>query len=210
MNKKSVKIYRVEEAICSPVGSTDSEIAIIRANSSNDSQLRKMCNIAKSLEKGNVFSIAIIVADNSTWELNKELTPSYGTWTVADSSLNADKVENDICRIIETNGLIDLDVNDFISLLKGERFYYASADGDKFEDVMGTIETEAKKQGKNIFDSKKILMSICIKDDVTIEEMNRINDFLEGFHDNFECKWGLIELPVSSSSSVRVVVLAIL
>lgn len=210
MNKKSVKTYRVEEAICSPIESTDSEIAIIRVNSSNDSQLGKMCNIAKTLEKGNVFSIAIIVADDAIWELDRELVPSYGTWMVADSSLKADKIEKDISRIIETNGLIDLDAIDFIAILKGERFYYASADGEKLEDAMGTIETEVKKQGKNIFDSKKILMSICTKDDVTIEEMNCINDFLEGFHDNFECKWGLIELPVSSASSVRVVVLAIL
>lgn len=210
MNKKSVKIYRVEETICPPIESTNSEIAIIRVNCSYDCQLRKMCNIAKALEKGNVFSIAIIVADNSTWELNKELAPSYGTWIVADSALNADKIEKDISRIIETNGLIDIDANDFIALLKDNRFYYASADGEKLEDAMGTIETEAKKQGKNIFDSKKILMSICIKDDVTIEEMNHINDFLVGFHDNFECKWGLIEIPASAASAVRMVVLAIL
>ena len=63
----------------------------------------------------------------------------------------------------------------------------------------------------DIFNSKKVLLSItfCAKeqDQLTMEEMNEINDFMTRFSDDVETKWG-VATDDTLEKKVKITVLA--
>lgn len=127
------------------------------------------------------------------------------------------KVENYIKEAINTKGIIDLNGKDFDSLLnsgdKAQTFLENGSGDSALNDVLAAIEKDAKQKGINIFDSKKILISISISskenavNSFMTAKLEAINEFIARFGEDFELKWGLYSSPALQEDEVRVLLI---
>ena len=121
-----------------------------------------------------------------------------------------------IAEIITEHGLINLDFNDVKTVLKdGGVAIMSTGYGEGEGRVKNAINDALNSpllNNTDIFNSKKILLAIYSSAEKNVQglmmdEMNDVNDFMEGFDDQIETKWGLFNDP-ELGDRVKVTILA--
>lgn len=121
-----------------------------------------------------------------------------------------------IAEIITIHGLINLDFNDVKTVLKdGGVAIMSTGYGEGEGRVRNAIHDALNSpllNNNDIFNSKKILLAIYSSADknaqgLMMDEMNDVTDFMDGFSDEIECKWGLFNDP-ELGDMVKVTILA--
>ena len=155
---------------------------------------------------------------------NERLREIYPELTVLDAFGKADDTlsvaAKSIAEIITNHGLINLDFNDVKTVLKdGGVAIMSTGYGEGEGRVKQAIEDALNSpllNGNDVFNAKKILLSINFSKESTaengnsglmMEEMNEVNDFMERFGSDFEIKWG-IGLDHDLGKKVKVTILA--
>lgn len=152
---------------------------------------------------------------------NERLREIYPELTVLDAFGKADDTlsvaAKSIAEIITVHGLINLDFNDVKTVLKdGGVAIMSTGYGEGEGRVKKAIDDALNSpllNDNDVFNSKKILLSISFcsqkdgHDDLMMEEMNDVNDFMAKFGDDVETKWGLATDP-DLGKKVKVTILA--
>ena len=152
---------------------------------------------------------------------NERLREIYPELTVLDAFGKADDTlsvaAKSIAEIITVHGLINLDFNDVKTVLKdGGVAIMSTGYGEGEGRVKRAIEDALNSpllNDSDIFNSKKILLSITFSDDrnsntgLMMEEMNDVNDFMAKFDSKFEIKWGIATDP-ELGDKIKVTILA--
>ena len=133
------------------------------------------------------------------------LTEAFGK---ADDTLSV--AAKSIAEIITVHGLINLDFNDVKTVLKDGGVAimstgYGEGD-DRVEKAINEALNSPLLNEKDVFNSKKILLSIAFSEDFMMEEMNYVHDFMDKFGD-FEIKWG-VAIDPELGKRVKVTILA--
>lgn len=120
----------------------------------------------------------------------------------ADDTLSV--AAKSIAEIITVHGIINLDFNDVKTVLKdGGVAIMSTGYGEGEERVKNAINDALNSpllNNKDIIHSKKILLAIyssAEKDSqgLMMEEMNYVTEFMDGFREDIETKWGLFNDP---------------
>ncbi|MDE5986142.1 MAG: cell division protein FtsZ [Prevotella sp.] len=121
-----------------------------------------------------------------------------------------------IAEIITEHGIINLDFNDVKTVLKNGGVAimstgYGEGEGRVKKAIQDALDSPLLNN-KDIFDSKKILLAIYSSAEknaqgLMMDEMNDVNDFMDGFSDEIETKWGLFNDP-ELGDKVKVTILA--
>ena len=121
-----------------------------------------------------------------------------------------------IAEIITEHGIINLDFNDVKTVLKDGGVAimstgYGEGEGRVKKAIQDALDSPLLNN-KDIFDSKKILLAIYSSAEknaqgLMMDEMNDVNDFMDGFSDEIETKWGLFNDP-ELGDKVKVTILA--
>ena len=121
-----------------------------------------------------------------------------------------------IAEIITIHGTINLDFNDVKTVLKDGGIAimstgYGEGEG-RVKDAINDALHSPLLNNSEIVDSKKILLAIYSSAEknaqgLMMDEMNDVNDFMERFGDEIECKWGLFNDP-ELGDKVKVTILA--
>lgn len=152
---------------------------------------------------------------------NERLRQIYPDLSILDAFGKADDTlsvaAKSIAEIITVHGLINLDFNDVKTVLKdGGVAIMSTGYGEGEGRVKKAIDDALNSpllNDNDVFNSKKILLSIAFasekKDnqDLTMDEMNEVNDFMEKFGDDFELKWG-IAIDPELGNKIKVTILA--
>ena len=115
------------------------------------------------------------------------------------------------------HGIINLDFNDVKTVLKDGGVALMSTGYGEGEDRMkNAIENALHSpllNDNDVYNSKKILLSVSFsggedgKGNLMMEEMNAVNEFMDGFDEDIETKWGLSTDP-ELGDKVKVTILA--
>ncbi len=151
---------------------------------------------------------------------NERLREIYPELTVINAFSKADDTltiaAKSIAEIITMHGIINLDFNDVKTVLKDGGVAIMSTGYGEGENRVTKAIDEALNSpllnSNDIFNSKKILLNILFSaeqgsDELTMEEMNEIHDFMSKFHNDVETKWGLAA-ESSLGKKVKITVLA--
>jgi cell division protein FtsZ len=151
---------------------------------------------------------------------NERLREIYPDLTVGCAFAKADDTlsiaAKSIAEIITVHGTINLDFNDVRTVLKdGGVAIMSTGYGEGENRVSKAIEAALNSpllNNNDIFNSKKVLLSIAYckeneDDELRMEEMNEVNDFMAKFGTDFEIKWGLSTDP-SLEKKVKITILA--
>lgn len=121
-----------------------------------------------------------------------------------------------IAEIITVHGIINLDFNDVKTVLKdGGVAIMSTGYGEGEERVKNAINDALNSpllNNKDIFHSKKILLAIYSSAEANsqglmMEEMNYVTEFMDGFKEDIETKWGLFNDP-ELGDKVKVTILS--
>jgi len=122
-----------------------------------------------------------------------------------------------IAEIITVHGVINLDFNDVKTVLKdGGVAIMSTGYGEGEGRVKNAINDALNSpllNNNDIFNSKKILLAIYSSAEknneqgLMMDEMNDVTDFMDGFGDDIETKWGLFNDP-ELGNKVKVTILA--
>lgn len=132
----------------------------------------------------------------------------------ADDTLSV--AAKSIAEIITIHGVINLDFNDVKTVLKdGGVAIMSTGYGEGEGRVKNAIQDALNSpllNNNEISRSKKILLAIYSSAEkntqgLVMDEMNDVNDFMEGFGDEIECKWGLFNDP-ELGDKIKVTILA--
>ncbi|MGM9714556.1 MAG: cell division protein FtsZ [Prevotella sp.] len=132
----------------------------------------------------------------------------------ADDTLSV--AAKSIAEIITVHGLINLDFNDVKTVLKdGGVAIMSTGYGEGEGRVRNAINDALNSpllNNNDIFNSKKILLAIYSSAEknaqgLMMDEMNDVTEFMEGFGEDIETKWGLFNDP-GLGDRVKVTVLA--
>lgn len=151
---------------------------------------------------------------------NERLREIYPDLSVFDAFGKADDTlsvaAKSIAEIITVHGMINLDFNDVKTVLKdGGVAIMSTGYGEGEGRVKKAIDDALNSpllNDNDVFNSKKILLNISFsgqkdgKDNLMMEEMNDVNDFMAKFGD-FEIKWGLAVDP-DLGKKVKITILA--
>ena len=152
---------------------------------------------------------------------NKRLREIYTELTVLDAFGKADDTlsvaAKSIAEIITIHGLINLDFTDVKTVLKDGGVAimstgYGEGDGRVKKAIDDALNSPLLNDN-DVFNSKKILLNIsfCGQNDghneLMMEEMSDVNDFMAKFSSDFEIKWGLATDP-ELGNKVKVTILA--
>lgn len=152
---------------------------------------------------------------------NERLREIYPEMRVLEAFEKADDTlsvaAKSIAEIITVEGVINLDFKDVNTVLKdGGVAIMSTGYGEGEGRVRKAIEDALNSPLLNyndIYNSKKILLSINFKsdnkenDDLTMEEMNDVHEFMSRFGTDFELKWGLA-IDQTLDKKVKVTILA--
>ncbi|NPD81853.1 cell division protein FtsZ [Prevotella sp. PINT] len=121
-----------------------------------------------------------------------------------------------IAEIITEHGIINLDFNDVKTVLKDGGVAimstgYGEGEGRVKNAIRDALDSPLLNN-KDIYNSKKILLAIYSSAEknaqgLMMDEMNDVNDFMDGFSDEIETKWGLFSDP-ELGDKVKVTILA--
>lgn len=156
---------------------------------------------------------ALLVINN---ERLREIYPELSllnAFAKADDTLSI--AAKSIAEIITVHGIINLDFQDVTTVLKDGGVAIMSTGYGEGENRVKQAIDEALHSpllnNDDIFNSKKVLLSItfCAKDQdqLTMEEMNEINDFMTKFGQDVETKWG-VATDDTLEKKVKITVLA--
>ena len=137
---------------------------------------------------------------------NQRLFDIYPELSLIDAFGKADDTlsvaAKSIAEIITMHGIINLDFNDVKTVLKDGGVALMSTGFGKGEDrLKKAIENALHSpllNDNDVFNSKKILLSVSFssegedkKNELMMDEMKAINEFMDGFDDDIETKWGV-------------------
>lgn len=132
----------------------------------------------------------------------------------ADDTLSV--AAKSIAEIITVHGIINLDFNDVKTVLKDGGVAimstgYGEGDG-RVKNAINDALNSPLLNNSDIFHSKKILLAIYSSAETNaqglmMDEMNDVTEFMEGFSDDIETKWGLFNDP-ELGDRVKVTILA--
>lgn len=132
---------------------------------------------------------------------NERLRDVYSDLSVMNAFAKADDTlsvaAKSIAEIITIEGIINLDFNDVKTVLKdGGVALMSTGYGDGEGRVTQAINDAMHSpllNNNDIFNSKKILFNISYStnNDLMMEEMNEVHEFMSRFGDDVETKWGL-------------------
>ncbi len=152
---------------------------------------------------------------------NERLFSIYGQLSVEDAFGKADDTlsiaAKSIAEIITMHGIINLDFNDVKTVLKDGGVALMSTGYGEGEDRMKKAINAALHSpllnDNDVYHSKKILLSVSFsggkdgKGTLMMEEMTAVNEFMDGFDDDIETKWGLSNDP-ELGDKIKVTILA--
>lgn len=151
---------------------------------------------------------------------NERLREVYPDLTVLNAFARADDTlsvaARSIAEIITMHGIMNLDFQDVTTVLKDGGVAIMSTGYGEGEKRVTKAINEALNSpllnNNDIFNSKKVLLNINFcgdkdQDNLRMEEMNEVNDFMEQFGSDFEIKWG-IGLDPDLGNKVKVTILA--
>ena len=151
---------------------------------------------------------------------NQRLLQIYGQLPIMEAFGKADDTlsiaAKSIAEIITVHGVINLDFNDVKTVLKeGGVAIMSTGYGEGEGRVKNAIDDALNSpllNNSDIFNSKKILLAIYSSAEknasgLMMDEMNDVNDFMDGFGNEIECKWGLFNDP-DLGDKVKVTILA--
>lgn len=148
---------------------------------------------------------------------NERLRDIYSDLSVMNAFGKADDTlsvaAKSIAEIITIKGKINLDFNDVKTVLKDGGVAIMSTGYGEGENRVSQSINDALHSpllnNNDIFNSKKILFNISFspKNELMMEEMNEVHDFMSKFKENVETKWG-IYLDDTLGSKVKFTVLA--
>lgn len=152
---------------------------------------------------------------------NERLFSIYGQLSVEDAFGKADDTlsiaAKSIAEIITMHGIINLDFNDVKTVLKDGGVALMSTGYGEGEDRMKKAINAALHSpllnDNDVYHSKKILLSVSFsggkdgKGTLMMEEMTAVNEFMDGFDDEIETKWGLSNDP-ELGDKIKVTILA--
>ena len=151
---------------------------------------------------------------------NERLREIYPELTVINAFAKADDTltiaAKSIAEIITMHGIINLDFQDVTTILKdGGVAIMSTGYGEGENRVTKAIEEALNSpllNNNDIFNSKKVLLNIHFSseqdnDQLTMEEMNEVHDFMSKFRQDVETKWGLAQ-DASLGKKVKITVLA--
>ena len=132
---------------------------------------------------------------------NERLRDVYSDLSVMNAFAKADDTlsvaAKSIAEIITIEGIINLDFNDVKTVLKdGGVALMSTGYGDGEGRVTQAINDAMHSpllNNNDIFNSKKILFNISYStnNDLMMEEMNEVHEFMSRFGEDVETKWGL-------------------
>lgn len=135
---------------------------------------------------------------------NERLREIYPELTVINAFAKADDTlsiaAKSIAEIITMHGIMNLDFQDVTTVLKdGGVAIMSTGYGEGENRVTKAIEQALNSpllNNNDIFNSKKVLLNINFcgdkdSDNLMMEEMNEVNDFMSKFKQDVETKWGL-------------------
>lgn len=176
---------------------------------------RKIDQALDGVEEMAKYVDALLVINN---ERLREIYPEMRVLEAfgkADDTLSV--AAKSIAEIITVEGVINLDFKDVNTVLKdGGVAIMSTGYGEGEGRVRKAIEDALNSPLLNyndIYNSKKILLSINFKsdnkenDDLTMEEMNDVHEFMSRFGTDFELKWGLA-IDRTLDKKVKVTILA--
>ena len=153
---------------------------------------------------------------------NQRLFDIYPELSLIDAFGKADDTlsvaAKSIAEIITMHGIINLDFNDVKTVLKDGGVALMSTGFGKGEDrLKKAIENALHSpllNDNDVFNSKKILLSVSFssegedkKNELMMDEMKAINEFMDGFDDDIETKWG-VSIDPELKENVKVTILA--
>ena len=151
---------------------------------------------------------------------NERLREIYPELTVLNAFGKADDTlsiaAKSIAEIITVHGIINLDFQDVTTVLKdGGVAIMSTGYGEGENRVSHAIEEALHSpllNNNDIFNSKKVLLSITFcaeqeSDQLTMEEMSEINDFMSKFGPDVGTKWGMAT-DATLEKKVKITVLA--
>ena len=152
---------------------------------------------------------------------NERLFSIYGQLSVEDAFGKADDTlsiaAKSIAEIITMHGIINLDFNDVKTVLKDGGVALMSTGYGEGEDRMKKAIDNALHSpllnDNDVYNSKKILLSVSFaggengQSTLMMEEMSAVTEFMEGFDDDIETKWGLSRDP-ELGEKIKVTILA--
>ncbi len=151
---------------------------------------------------------------------NERLREIYPELTVINAFAKANDTlsvaARSIADIITMHGIINLDFQDVTTVLKDGGVAVMSTGYSAGENRVTNAINEALNSpllnNNNIFNSKKVLLNINFaqenpNDEMKMEEMNEIHEFMGKFRKDVETKWGLATDP-SLKNKVKITLLA--
>ena len=152
---------------------------------------------------------------------NERLFSIYSELSVEDAFGKADDTlsvaAKSIAEIITMHGIINLDFNDVKTVLKDGGVALMSTGYGEGEDRMKKAINAALHSpllnDNDVYHSKKILLSVSFskgkdgKGTLMMDEMGAVNEFMDGFDDDIETKWGLSNDP-ELGDKIKVTILA--
>ena len=176
---------------------------------------RKIDQALDGVEEMAKYVDALLVINN---ERLREIYPEMRVLEAfgkADDTLSV--AAKSIAEIITVEGVINLDFKDVNTVLKdGGVAIMSTGYGEGEGRVRKAIDDALNSPLLNyndIYNSKKILLSINFNsdnkenDDLTMEEMNDVHEFMSRFGTDFELKWGLA-IDQTLDKKVKVTILA--
>ena len=116
-------------------------------------------------------------------------------------------IDSCIAEAIKIKGIVDIDANDFKIFMDNfsivHPFLEVATGESSLAKVFMAIRKRAKQHGFELFDCKRILISISIS-----SQGDAINSFIAHFNDGFELNWGLYESSELRCDETRVLLLA--
>lgn len=151
---------------------------------------------------------------------NERLREIYPELTVLNAFAKADDTlsiaAKSIAEIITVHGIVNLDFQDVTTVLKDGGVAimstgYGEGEGRVRQAIEGALHSPLLNNN-DIFNSKKVLLSISFSskeesDQLTMEEMNEVHDFMQKFGSDVETKFGLATDP-TLEKKVKITVLA--
>lgn len=175
---------------------------------------RKIDQALDGVEEISKHVDALLVINN---ERLREIYPDLNVLSAfqkADNTLSI--AARSIAEIITMHGIINLDFRDVCTVLKdGGVAIMSTGYGEGDNRVTKAIDDALHSpllNNNDIFNSKKVLLSIsfCSEDEgnqLMMDEMNEVHDFMSRFRDDVETKWGLSTDP-SLDKKVKITILA--
>lgn len=133
---------------------------------------------------------------------NERLREIYTDLTVQKAFAKADDTltvaARSIAEIITMHGIINLDFQDVTTVLKDGGVAIMSTGYGEGENRVTKAINEAQKSpllnNNDIFNSKRVLLNINFgTEELTMEEMNEVHEFMGKFKRDVEVKWGLAQ-----------------